>query len=353
MNAALHKASMGTEARNSEPARRTIVIGAGLMGRYHAAATRYVGSTVVAVVDRDIDRARSLARHYRDALGFADLDAALESTKPTIGHVCTPVGSHGALAGALAASGIHALIEKPMALNTRETCLLLEKFSKTGAIACPVHQYAFQRSVEQTLRALPLLGSLRRIGFDIRSAGGGNHAGDRDGIAAEILPHPLSIIQRLLPGVDIGAVGWTLQCSAPGEWLASAHSNGVMLSIAISMGGRPTRFATTVSGTNGTVELDNFHDFAIFLPGTVSRTAKIAQPFVHGGRSLATAMVNLAGRTIRGEHAYPGLRALTRRFHRATEAPASLELPVTPTEAIAAAIARDTLLNQCPGWPHG
>lgn len=344
---------MATKARKIGATRRTIIVGAGLMGRYHAAATRHVGSTVVAVVDRDIDRACSLARQYRGALGFADLDAALEHTKPRIGHVCTPIDSHRPLADTLAASGIHALIEKPMALNTRETRLLLEKFSETGAIVCPVHQYAFQRSVEQAIRALPLLGSLRRIGFDIRSAGGGSDTGGQDGIAAEILPHPLSIIQRLLPGIDIGAAGWILQRSAPGEWLASAHSNGVMLSIAISMGGRPTRFATTVSGTHGTVELDNFHDFAVMLSGKVSRSAKVAQPFVHSGRSLALAAVNLAGRSIRGEHAYPGLRALTYRFHRATEAPASLEPPVTPIEALAAAIARDTLLKQCPGWPHG
>jgi len=332
---------------------RAIVVGAGLMGRHHAAAVRHAGSSVVAIVDRNLDLARSVARPYRGALASSDLGEVLEQVKPTIAHLCTPADTHRPLAEQLATAKIHAFIEKPMAGNAAETRAILDAFDRAGAIACPVHQYAFQRSVEQAIAALPSIGTVRRVAFDIRSAGGGDDTGSHDRIAAEIMPHPLSIIQRLLPGIDVGALDWTLERAAPGEWLALSTSEGVLLSIAISMGGRPTRFATIVSGTGGTVELDNFHDFLVTLPGAVSRAAKIAQPFIHGGKSLASAAGNLAERTLRRESAYPGLRALTRRFHTAAMSAGRITVPISVTETMAVAFARDALVAQCPEWSGG
>lgn len=332
---------------------RAIVVGAGLMGQHHAATIRHAGSQIVAVVDRDLDLARSVARRYRGAEASDDLSAVLERTKPDIAHLCTPAETHRALAEELAAAGVHAFIEKPLAGSAADTRRVLDAFERGGAIACPVHQYAFQRSVEEAMASLPALGPVRRIAFDIRSAGGGDDAGTHDRIAAEIVPHPLSIIQRLRPGIDVGTLGWTLERAAPGEWLASASDDGVLLSIAISMGGRPTRFATIVSGTGGTVELDNFHDYLVALPGAVSRSAKIAQPFVHGGKSLTSATRNLAGRTLRGESAYPGLRTLTRRFHEAAQSAGRIAAPISSAETIAVAAARDAMMAQCPDLARG
>lgn len=303
---------------------------------------------MVAVVDRNVDLARSVARRYRGALASSDLGEALTQANPTIAHVCTPAETHRAVAEQLAAEKIHAFIEKPMMGSAADTRALLAAFERAKAIACPVHQYAFQRSVEQAMAALPSIGTVRRIAFDIRSAGGGDDVAKLDRIAADIVPHPLSIIQRLLPRVDVGTLGWTLERAMPGEWLASASSDGVLLSIAISMGGRPTRFGTIVSGTGGTLELDNFHDYLVTLPGAVSRAAKITQPFVHGGTSLVSAAGNLAGRTLRRESAYPGLRTLTRRFHGAAQSGSRTPAPISAAEAIAVAVARDALLAQCP-----
>lgn len=307
----------------------------------------------MAVVDRNADLARSVARRYRGAVAISDLGEALALANPTIAHVCTPAETHRALAEQLAAANINTFIEKPMMGNAADTRAILAAFERAGAIACPVHQYAFQRSVEQAVAALPSIGTVRRIAFDIRSAGGGDDADSHDRIAADIVPHPLSIIQRMLPGIDVGILGWTLERVVPGEWLASASCDGVLLSIAISLGGRPTHFGTIASGTGGTVELDNFHDYLVTLPGAVSRAAKITQPFVHGGKSLVSAAGNLAGRTLRRESAYPGLRTLTRRFHDAAQSTGRIAAPISAAEAIAVAVARDALLAQCPMLSDG
>lgn len=318
------------------------------MGQHHAAAVQYSGSKVVGVIDRNVDLARAVARRYRGAMASNDLAATMEQANPTIAHLCTPADTHRFLAERLAVAKIHAFIEKPMAGSAAETREILNVFERNGARACPVHQYAFQRSVERAIAVGPWIGTVRRIAFDIRSAGGGDSASGHDRIAGEIVPHPLSIIQRLLPGIDIGALDWALQRATPGEWLASANSNGVLLSIAISMGGRPTRFVTIVSGTGGTVELDNFHDYGIYLPGAVSRAAKITQPFVYAGKSLAAAARNLAERTLRRESAYPGLRTLTRQFHDAANSSGRIAVPISAAETIAVAVAREALLAQCP-----
>ena len=136
-------------------------------------------------------------------------------------------------------------------------------------------------------------GAVRRITFDICSAGAANGL-DPDKVAADILPHPLSMAQRLLPSADIAALDWSGVRPAPGEWLITAPIEGAALVIQLSMNGRPTRFMTRVTADGGSMELDNFHDFAVWWPGTVSRPVKIAQPFLRSGLGLAAASWNLA-----------------------------------------------------------
>lgn len=331
---------------------RAIIIGAGLMGRHHAEVIRRIGSRVVAVVDPDIDRARALAGRVGAVFAGGELATALHQAGPSVAHVCTPVPTHNPLARQLAAAGVHAFIEKPLAASASETRAVLDLFGQGRTLVCPVHQYAFQRSVEMARTRLSAVGQLRRIAFDIRSAGSVNDTDSHDRVAADIIPHPLSILQRLLPGRDIADMPWKLIRAAPGEWLVTAGENGLLLSIGISMGARPTRFATTVSGTAGTFELDNFHDYVFAMPGTVSRLAKATQPFAAGARSLTGATRNIIGRALRGEHAYPGLRTLTARFHAATRCASRQDNPIPARDMIAVATVRDALLAQCRRSAH-
>ena len=340
-------------ARHSDQRMRAIIIGAGLMGRHHALAARAVGARIVAVVDPDIAAARMLATRFRDVRAATDLEGALRATMPQIAHVCTPSPTHARIAALLAAERIGALIEKPLAASEAETRTVLDQFGAADRPVCPVHQYAFQRSIDEALRRTPALGELHRIAIDIRSAGGGEDRSKRDQIVGDIISHPLSMIQRLVHHIDVKALDWSLCCAAPGEWLATATWQGILVSISISLGSRPTRFATTVSGSNGTIELDNFHDFAVWMPGRIGRTAKIMQPFSRRTRGLTIATANLAARAIRREGAYPGLRTLTRRFYASANDPGNVAPPISASEILAVAAARDALLALCQASRHG
>jgi predicted dehydrogenase len=313
------------------------------MGRHHAQAAAAAGARIAAIVDLDRQAAISLAGSWPDALAEADLDKALQSTLPDVAHVCTPLPTHTEVAISLADAGLHALIEKPLATTAEETRRIHEGFARNGRLACPTHQYAFQRSVSDTAAWLPQAGALRRITFDICSAGAMNGL-DPDAVVAEILPHPLSMVQKLLPSAEIASLDWSCVRPSPGEWAITARVESAVLVIQLSMSGRPTRFMTRVVADGGTMELDNFHDFAVAWPGTVSRGAKIVQPFLRSGLGLAAAGWNLAARTVRREFAYPGLQALVSEFYRAVESATSIPPPIAPEQSIAVAEARDRIV---------
>lgn len=321
-----------------------LIIGAGLMGRQHAQCVAAAGARVVAIVDRDLAAARALADRWSGATGWTDLGEALKSAAPGVAHICTPPSTHMNLASLAATAGLHALIEKPLAECADQARLIHGSFAAAGKLVCPTHQYAFQRSVKTASAQLGRLGSLRGIAFDICSAGAAAGHITPDDLLAEILPHPLSILQKLLPSADIARLGWTCTCSAPGEWAIATSWRGVLLTMSLSAAGRPTRFLTRITGEAGSIAIDHFHDFAVALPGSVSKAQKILAPFSRTSREFVTASWNLLSRAGRREFAYPGLTALVSQFYRAIAEPRPAP-PITPEESIAVAEARDQILT--------
>jgi len=329
------------------------IIGAGLMGRWHLDAARRAGARVLGVIDPDLAAAGRLARLAPGAMAAATLDDLLADRRIKAAHVCSPAATHLPIALQLIDEGVDALIEKPLAMNLADTRIILERAAKKRVQVCPVHQYAFQRGVEDAMAALPSLGQVRRIGFDICSAGAdipGAPGGDT--VAADILPHPISMLQRLAPGTDVGDLAWTVVRPAAGELLATTVTGQTLVTLFISLNARPTSFGVRVQADGGTMEIDGFHGYAIRLNGQVSQLAKITLPFERGLKGLAAASTNLAARSVTGEAAYPGLRSLIRRFY--ASACDSGAAPIPPEVALAAAAARDHILaGLTQGSAHG
>lgn len=328
-----------TKADDAAP--RTIIVGAGLMGRHHARAAAATGASIVAIVDRDDGVSAALASRFGGALTATSFEQLATSIGANVVHICTPADTHVALGKLAASAGLHALIEKPLASDAESTRDLLGQFDRARLIACPAHQYAFQRSVRTTVDAMPKLGAVHHVAFDICSAGAARSGMDLDELVGEILPHPLAMLQKLIPGVDVGSADWSCVRSAPGEWLIAAPLGGTLVTMIMSMSGRPTRFMTKITADRGTVELDNFHDFAVSWPGQVSTAQKIASPFIRGGLGLFGASRNLLGRAVRREFAYPGLATLIEEFYAAVREKRAA--PITPAEAIAVSSARDRI----------
>ena len=327
--------------------RRTtaVIVGAGLMGRWHARAAVRAGAAVIAVVDPDATRARALAREFPGSTTMAAIDDWRgEPDGPCVAHICTPTPTHAALVEAAVGRRWHALVEKPLANDAGTARRLLALGEANGVLVVPVHQFVWQRGVRTLRERSSDLGEMLSIHAAIRSAGAAVRERDADAIAFEILPHPLSLVEAMAPGA-IGAARWAVAHPRPGE-LAILGAGRVTVSIHISMHGRPTANEMTVAGSAGTAHLDLFHGFSTIETGTVSRRRKILRPFARAGASAASAGTNLARRAMTRQSAYPGLWELVDRMHAA--AAGRGPVPFAAAEVIAVAEALDAIRAAVP-----
>jgi predicted dehydrogenase len=303
------------------------VVGAGLMGRWHARELARVGGELVAFADPD----------PRTAARFPTLTALLDATAVDVVHVCAPTEAHEELVAEALAAGAHVLVEKPLAPDAEATGRLLEAARQAGRLLCPVHQYLFQPGMQRAPDALRRIGALVEVDFIACSAGGGAAL---DQVALDIVPHALAVLQRLLPG-GLEGVGWKTERPRPGELRAYGRAGGAGVSVTVSMSGRPPRNELRAVCEGGTLELDFFHGFAHIERGGTSRRYKAFRPFARSVVTTTVAAANLGRRARRREPAYPGLRTLIERFYAA--ATTGAEAPITAEETIAVARARDAI----------
>jgi len=114
---------------------RGAVLGLGMMGRHHARLLQSMPRvTFAGAVDPGGDQHASV----RDAaLVFTSLDALLAAGPPDFAVVAVPTDEHLAAATALAAAGVHVLVEKPLAgteADAREIIATIERAGVLGAV---------------------------------------------------------------------------------------------------------------------------------------------------------------------------------------------------------------------------
>ena len=321
---------------------RAAIVGAGLMGHWHARAIEKAGGNIMAVVDLDPARARRLARRFH-AGSFPNVEQMLSEVELDVLHICSPASTHRNIAELAINSGLNLVVEKPVTPTASGTVSLYEQAAGRGVLVCPVHQFVFQNGVLKAQKLLPRIGHLLHLGVTICSAGGDGLASDQlDSIAADILPHPLSLLQRFLSG-DLPEEDWVMARPRHGELRVFGEAMGATLSIFISMNARPTVCDVQIVGTEGTIYLNLFHGYGYLEPGRVSRTRKIAHPFERSLKNLSAAAINLGRRALRRELAYPGLQCLISEFYGAVQTGGPS--PISAEEAVAIARVRDRLLS--------
>lgn len=295
---------------------RAAIVGAGLMGRWHAYYATRAGADVAAIVDRAPASAAAIRKRYAKAEVFGDLQQCLASCPIDVVHVCTGLDSHTPLAETALMAGKHVLVEKPMARTAAEVQKLIGIARDNKVRLAVVHQFPCQRGFQKLLKRIGRLGDLVQITYRTSSAGAvGRSDAERRDVLLQILPHPFSLFCSLL-GNEISDLSWNVIRFNCDELTIAGERNGTQLLILISLSARPTCNELTVVGTCGTAHVDLFHGFYIIESGIVSRAAKILHPFAFGIKLLAAAGLNLARRMLRWEPAYPGLSELIRSFYQ-------------------------------------
>lgn len=317
---------------------RAAIVGAGLMGRWHAHAVARAGHVVAAVVDSNSERAATLAREHAGAAVFSALADTMDTD---VVHICTPLSAHVELALAAIARGSHVIVEKPLASTPEETATVLDRATSAGLLVIPVHQFPFQRGVAQAHASLQNIGPLLHIDFTACTAGAEGRSDDgRDLVALEVLPHPLSLLAKLV-APELSGANWNVAHTRPGELRAFCILAGTSVSVLISTAGRPTTNHMRLIGERGATDIDLYHGFSVTTHGRSTRLGKVAQPFVSSALSFASATSNLARRSAAREPAYPGLRDLVREFYDAVAGGGPA--PISTSDTLDIAITLDKL----------
>ncbi|HZN53787.1 MAG TPA: Gfo/Idh/MocA family oxidoreductase [Candidatus Polarisedimenticolaceae bacterium] len=149
---------------------RVGVVGVGHLGRHHARLYAAAADTeLVAVADRDLDRARAIAAEY-GCEAFSDAGAL--AGRIDAASVATPTVDHREVAEILLAGGADVLIEKPIAPALADADAILAAATRAGRLVMVGHTERFNPAMVALARAVdaPRFVEIHRLaGFTARS----------------------------------------------------------------------------------------------------------------------------------------------------------------------------------------
>jgi predicted dehydrogenase len=125
------------------------VVGTGALGFHHARLLRHVpGAECVGIYDRNSERAAYVSREL-GLEAFPTLAALLERTEAVT--VAVPTPAHADVGMAVLASGVHALVEKPLADTVEGAERLVAAAQAAGVVLQVGHVERFNRAVRAAL----------------------------------------------------------------------------------------------------------------------------------------------------------------------------------------------------------
>ena len=245
---------------------RAALVGCGQIAGFHLSALQRAGVTVVAVADRDEQKAAELAAWAGGAQVFTDARKLLAEARPDVVHVLTPPSSHAALAIMAAEAGAHVLVEKPIALSTDEADAMIAAARKHGVRLVPNHNYLFKPSVRRARELVDSgeIGDVVHVETYYGLSGEGSHSAHWEqrlpgGAFTNFLPHVVYLQDAFLGGIESvgGLVTAAARRTEPASELAvlvqGASATGVMT---VSIRAQPYAKYVRIFGTKGLVHAD-------------------------------------------------------------------------------------------------
>ncbi len=120
-------------------------IGAGYFAQFHVEGwCRQSDVELVAICDRDHEKARVLAARYEIARTYTEVDRMLDEQNLTFVDIITPPPSHATLIKKLCAAGIHIICQKPFTSSIEEARRMVA-LAESSAVELYVHEnFRFQ-----------------------------------------------------------------------------------------------------------------------------------------------------------------------------------------------------------------
>lgn len=192
----------------------TAVIGCGKVGQTHAQALACLGeSRFVAVFDSDPLRAESFAEQY-GVKAYSNLEEMLSDPQVQMASICTPHPTHPDLVSACARAHVHALVEKPMAVDLQGCDCMIQAADTAGIKLGVVSQRRLYEPVQRVKQAIdggkigrPILGVLTVMGWRDEAyyrldSWRGKWATEGGGVMVTQTTHQIDLFQWFMGPID-------------------------------------------------------------------------------------------------------------------------------------------------------
>jgi predicted dehydrogenase len=194
------------ETTISEPtALRIAMIGAGRISKFHVAAWKAAdGVEVVAVCDRDFERAGRAAREFPGATAYGSLAELLDREEVDALDVVTPPETHAELLRLAAARGVDCLCQKPLSRDFGEAAeVIAEVGSKVRLMINENRRYLpYVRQAREWIEA-GLIGDVRQAAMTaLRSSYIRKTDGTYQGFPGGVVERRLYVSEALIHQID-------------------------------------------------------------------------------------------------------------------------------------------------------
>jgi len=139
-------------------------VGAAAQINHIPALKKTDGVELVALVDRDPEKAARVAQKFGVPLSFGRIEQMLDRDDIDAVHICTPNYLHAPMAIASLESGKHVLCERPLARNADEAAAMAKAAKKADRTLMSAVQHRF-RADAQLLRTFVAKGELGEIHY--------------------------------------------------------------------------------------------------------------------------------------------------------------------------------------------
>ncbi|NIT57767.1 MAG: Gfo/Idh/MocA family oxidoreductase, partial [Aliifodinibius sp.] len=150
----------------------TVIIGAGKVGKTHALAYKTIeASNFIGVYDPNPTRTNEFAKHF-SVKQFTSLEEMLQLPEVQAASICSPHTTHPEMVVACAQAGVHALVEKPMAVDLKGCDLAIRSAEDAGIKLGVISQRRFYEPVIRVKKAIeagkigrPILATVTMMGW--------------------------------------------------------------------------------------------------------------------------------------------------------------------------------------------
>ena len=109
---------------------------------------------VAALCDPEAEVRKSISQQHRGAAAYEDFDAFLRHPLVDAVVIATPSGLHFGQARSAIEAGLHALVEKPMCMTSREARMLIELAKRKQRVLMVGHTFLYSNLVHEVKRRI-------------------------------------------------------------------------------------------------------------------------------------------------------------------------------------------------------